>query len=140
MFDKYGPQTKYIKRLLDEVYSLNQDQITDLQKSVTHSTNRAAEGIAWRAAISVSHHPAGDAIGETVSASSNNAWDAAAQVTESACKNIDQDATSAIRGVSSALAVRDRIGGKFTQEHYDVLTKPWRKIVGSIHPDDKNLI
>ena len=34
-----------------------------------------------------------------------------------------------------ALVVRDLI----TQEHYDALTRPWRTVVGPLHPDDPDL-
>lgn len=41
------------------------------------------------------------------------------------------------RSVVRALVVRDLIGKHgFTQEHYDTLTMPWRKVIGPIHPDD----
>lgn len=54
----------------------------------------------------------------------------------------------AIRGTSRvaavdaarALVVRDLIGQHgFTQEHYDLLTRPWRTAIGPIHPDDEDL-
>lgn len=35
-----------------------------------------------------------------------------------------------------ALLARDLIGDVFTQEHYEFLTSPWRKAIGSVHPDD----
>jgi hypothetical protein len=38
---------------------------------------------------------------------------------------------------AGALAVRDLIGPHgFTQEHYDLLTGPWRTAIGPVHPDD----
>lgn len=46
----------------------------------------------------------------------------------------------AARDAAWALVVRDLIGrGRFTQEHYDILTGPWRKVVGPIHPDDEDM-
>ena len=42
-------------------------------------------------------------------------------------------------GAVAALLVRDFIGDSFTQSDYDILTTPWRKVVGPIHPDDINL-
>ena len=38
-----------------------------------------------------------------------------------------------------ALAVRDQIGNTFTQSHYDILTTPWRRVIGPIHPDDADI-
>jgi hypothetical protein len=36
------------------------------------------------------------------------------------------------------LVIRHVIGQHgFTQEHYDLLTGPWRKVIGPVHPDDK---
>ena len=41
------------------------------------------------------------------------------------------------RDAAGALVVRDLIGQHgFTQEHYDTLTGPWRKVIGPVHPDD----
>jgi hypothetical protein len=39
-----------------------------------------------------------------------------------------------------ALIVRDLIAPDgFTQEHYDLLTGPWRKVIGKVHPDDAEI-
>lgn len=36
-----------------------------------------------------------------------------------------------------ALVVRDLITpGQFTREHYELLTKPWRTVIGPLHADD----
>ena len=46
-------------------------------------------------------------------------------------------ARDAARDAARGLVVRDIIGQHgFTQAHYDVLTGPWRKVIGPIHPDD----
>jgi len=38
----------------------------------------------------------------------------------------------------AALGVRHLIGvERFTQNHYNTLTMPWRKAIGPIHPDDR---
>lgn len=37
-----------------------------------------------------------------------------------------------------SLALRSR--GKISQNTYDILTRTWRKYIGSIHPDDENLL
>ncbi len=40
-------------------------------------------------------------------------------------------------GAAVALVVRHLIGQHgFTQEHYDLLTGPWRNVIGPVHPDD----
>lgn len=41
---------------------------------------------------------------------------------------------------AGALSVRDLISEDgFTQEHYDILTGPWRKAIGPLHADDAPL-
>jgi hypothetical protein len=47
-------------------------------------------------------------------------------------------AWDAARDAARAAVVCDLIGQHgFTQEHYDTLTGPWRKVIGPIHPDDE---
>ena len=49
-------------------------------------------------------------------------------------------AWGAVRGAARALVVRDLIGEHgFTQDHYDLLTGPWRRVIGPVHPDDAPL-
>ena len=41
------------------------------------------------------------------------------------------------RDAAVAVVVRDLIGQHgLTQDHYDTLTRPWRTVIGPIHPDD----
>lgn len=44
----------------------------------------------------------------------------------------------AARNAVRALALRHEVrpGGPFTQEHYELLTAPWRAVIGPVHPDD----
>lgn len=45
-----------------------------------------------------------------------------------------------VRDAMLALISRHLIAPKgFTQAHYDLLTGPWRKTVGKVHPDDAPL-
>lgn len=45
-----------------------------------------------------------------------------------------------MRAAAGALVVRDFIGQHgLTQHHYDLLTAPWRKVIGPVHPDDAPL-
>ncbi|MCC6232831.1 MAG: hypothetical protein IT580_09325, partial [Verrucomicrobiales bacterium] len=84
----------------------------------------AATNAAWHA-----WHAAWDAAWHAGHAATNAAWHAWHAAWHAAC----DAATEAAR----ALAVRHLIGhGRFTQEHYDELTMPWRKAIGRIHPDD----
>lgn len=44
---------------------------------------------------------------------------------------------TSVRFAAIGAATRGLIGqGRYTQAHYDLLTGPWRKTVGPIHPDD----
>ena len=46
-------------------------------------------------------------------------------------------ARAAAWAAASALVVRDLIGQHgLTQDHYAILTRPWRTVIGPIHPDD----
>lgn len=47
--------------------------------------------------------------------------------------------TTGTRRPPLALLARHLIGDVFTQEHYDLLTGPWRRNIGPIHPDDEVL-
>ena len=66
------------------------------------------------------------------------AWDAARDAAWDAARVAAWDAARvAARDAARALVVRDLIGQHgFTQEHYDTLTGPWRKVIGPVHPDD----
>lgn len=55
------------------------------------------------------------------------AWDAAQYAAQCAALH-----------AAFALSVRDFIGQHyFTQEHYNMLTRPWAAIIGPVHPDDR---
>lgn len=48
------------------------------------------------------------------------------------------NAQDAVRAAARGLVIRDLIGQRgFTQQHYDLLTQPWSKVIGPVHPDDK---
>ncbi|MBE3133852.1 MAG: hypothetical protein IMZ55_10275, partial [Acidobacteria bacterium] len=55
-------------------------------------------------------------------------WDAARGATWDAARG-------ATWGAARALLVRDLI----TPAQYDKLTRPWRTVIGKIHPDDPDL-
>ena len=71
----------------------------------------------------------------------NAAWDAA----WGAARGVARDAAwgaawDAARDAARAIVVRDLIGTNgFTQDHYDTLTGPWRRVIGPVHPDDAPL-
>ena len=109
----YGPQHEQVVAMIERTRVLTAEEVTALGVAWY-----AAWGAAWGAARGVARDAAWDA---AWGADRRAAWDA---VGDAAC----------------ALVVRDLIGQYgFTQEQYDLLTGPWRTVIGPIHPDDKDL-
>jgi len=104
--DTFGPQWKHIVALVRRAAILTKDETRQLLA-------------AW------------DAAGVT-------AWVTACVAAEVAARDTARRVTwDAARDAALALSVRDLIGQSgFTQEHYDLLTGPWRSVIGSVHPDD----
>ena len=122
----YGPQTLQIEALISVIGSLDADQVEALNAS--RAARDTAFISAWAALDTIWDAPRDAASDATVDASSD-AWDAASDTT-----------WAVLWDTVLALVVHDLIGGdKFTQNHYDVLTTPWRTIIGPIHPDDIDL-
>lgn len=66
-----------------------------------------------------------------------SAWDSARDSALDIARDIARESAW---GGAWALVVRDLISEDgFTQEHYDVLTRPWRQVIGPVHPDDAPL-
>lgn len=112
-----GPQGEHVAALIERAGHLGHQDIKAL---------RAARGAAWDTAMDTAVDAARVA---AVDAAGGAAGDAAGDA-----------ARFVAWGAARGLVVRDLIGQhKFTQKHYDVLTRPWRTIIGPIHPDDENL-
>ena len=75
------------------------------------------------------------------SAAASDAWDAARDAARDAWDARGAAwaaARDAAWAAALALSVRDLIGKHgFKQEHYDLLTGPWRSVIGPVHPDDE---
>ncbi len=129
MTGKYGPQTPQIEALLARIKTLPQGAIRELAALRNMAADRAAAWDAtWNAAWDTTRAAAWDA--DAVWAA---VWDTTRAVTGNAARGALWDA-------AVALVVRDLIGQHgFTQEHYDTLTGPWRKVVGKLHPDDEEV-
>jgi hypothetical protein len=123
---KYGPQTEAIEALLERVEAATEDEIGRLHAftgrvctndyTVTWYTARhSGRGSEWDTVV--------DACSDLIiRVAKGPAWYGALRIAQ----------YSAL-----GLAVRDLIGSYgFTQEHYDDLTGPWRKVVGKVHPND----
>ena len=107
----------------------------------------AARGAAWTAAAGNAWDAAWDAARDAVVDAARDAAAAAARAAaQVAARAVAGDAAGAAARYAArdaawdaawALAVRDLIGQDgFTQQHYDLLTKLWRTVIGPVHPDD----
>jgi hypothetical protein len=122
--ETYGPQGEYVAALIERAQSLTKAEARNL-------------GEAWLA-------------------ESQEVWNAAREAAWSAAYDDDARRTAAhdarvdawnffgpagadpVAVAAETLSVRDLIGyGDFTWDDYDVLTGPWRRAIGPIHPDDE---
>jgi hypothetical protein len=114
----FGPQGMQVVALIDRSQSLTASEAIALAAAhgATWDAARAAlgagRGATWDAAR-------GAARGAARDAARGDAWDA-------------RGAAWDARDPAAALVVRDLI----TTEEYDTLTRPWRQVIGRIHPDD----
>ena len=121
LIDTFGPQALEIVAQIRAMYGLKAEQ-WDRLAAPWNAAHGAARDAAWSAAHGAARVAAQDA-----------AWSAA----RSAARNAAQVAAW---NAAAALSTRDLIGQHgYTQAHYDLLTGPWRKVVGKIHPDDEDL-
>lgn len=73
--------------------------------------------------------------GETV-ARLHDEWAAGAAARAAARAAVGAAVGDAVRALAARHLIRQH---GFTQAHYDILTGPWRRVVGPIHPDDVDL-
>jgi hypothetical protein len=110
------------------------EQVVALVRRAAVLTADEAERLAaaWTAALEVGGYAARDAARPAVWYTARRnaryaAWTTALEV-----------GGYAARDAAEALVVRDLIGRRgFTQAHYDLLTGPWAKVIGPVHPDDR---
>ena len=136
--DTFGPQWEQIVALVRRTAVLTAEEADRLY---------TARGSAWDAAWDAARGAAWDAArGAARDAEWDAAWGAARGAAWDAARDAEWDAArGAARGAAwdaaGALAIRPLIGQYgFTQEHYDILTGPWRKVIGPIHPDDAEMM
>ena len=119
--DVFGPQWAQVCAVV-----LRAARLTPAEAKALYAARGAAWGAARDAAWGVARGAARDAAWGA-------AWDAARDAAWDAARDAAWDAAWAI-------VVRDLIGTNgFTQDHYDTLTGPWRKVIGPVHPDDAPL-
>ena len=114
-----GPQGQYVAALLAHVWS---PEVYELRRPAAWY---AARNAAWGAARAAARVAAWYA-------ARTGAW----AVTRTAARDVVWDAAyGAAWDAAGALTVRDLL----STEHYDILTRAWREVVGPIHPDDPDL-
>ena len=117
--EAFGPQGVEVAALIDRATRLTAEEARALD---------AARGAARGAARDAAR---GAALDAALDADRGAAWDAAWGAAWDAALDAAWDA--------GALMLRDLIGTAYTQEHYDIITGPWRKTIGPIHPDDEEM-
>lgn len=120
----FGPMGEHVVRLIERVSTLTCGEACSLG-----ATGYATWDATWSAAR------------DAACAARYAAWYAAGYAARAAARYAARYAArDAAWDAAASLAVRDLIGSHgFTQEHYDALTGPWRKVIGPIHPDDEDL-
>ena len=116
---KYGPQTYQIEKLILKIKSLTPEQVKELDVARSAALEAALDA-AWEAALYATRSAARSA---DLDAAWYDAWYTARVA-------VWGDAWYAAEYAIMALVVCDLIGDEFAQEHYDLLTKPWRDVVG----------
>ena len=124
---RYGPQ---VEALLVAIERLTTDQQSALYKA-RDETRMSIWYAAWNNLYgAMEHKVALDEARREVAATARHAL-----------RHIHRlECDVAVLDTLWALIARDQIGDEFTQEDYDLLTTPWRTTIGSIHPDDANLL
>jgi len=136
--DTFGPQWEHIVALVRRVAVLTTDEINRLAAARAAARDAAGDA-AWVAAGAAARVAARDAAGAAAGAAAwDAAWEAAGVAAGVAARDAARAAARDAAGAAAwALAVRDLIGQDgFTQQHYDLLTKLWRTVIGPVHPDD----
>jgi hypothetical protein len=119
--DTFGPQWKHIVALVRRAAALTGGEAEQLlaARDAVWVAAIDARGAVWVAAMDTAGYAARAAV-----------WYAAWDAVWCAAGYASSDA-------AWALAARDLIGQHgFTQDHYDLLTGPWRSVIGPVHPDD----
>ena len=124
----FGPQGTHVVALIDRARHLTPGEASALNAPSYAARDAARDAVVTAAGASARRY---DALTVAWDAMLDAAWDAA----------WDDDAWDATWGTSwggvldaaRALIVRDLI----TTEDYDTLTRPWREVIGPIHPEDE---
>jgi len=132
----FGPQWEPIVALVRRAALITYEEIPFL---ISPDDARAAWSVAQDAAWYAGRV---DAQNAAQNAARNAAHNAARAAYQDKLTSVRRDAAYAVWDAAPcraarALAVRDRIGlHGFEQAHYDLLTGPWARVIGPVHPDD----
>ena len=131
---KYGPQTAEVEALFERARTLTDTEVRVLVEAWSEALV-AAWDAAWDAAWSEALVAAWDAVWDAARSEALVAvWDAVWDAARGTARDAVWDA-------ALALVARDLIAPDgFTQEQYDLLTGPWRRVIGAVHPDDATVL
>ena len=122
----FGPQGEQVVTLIERCLTLSAAEVDRLA---------AAWGAAWDTWGAARGAMSGAARGATWDTTWGATWD----TTWNAARGASWDASwNAARDAAVALLCRDLIGQApgWDQDAYNLLTGPWRDVIGPIHPDD----
>jgi hypothetical protein len=122
------PDQSPIEALIERAGKLTLGELTALA-ATWHASDATLD--AWAAARAALGDAWDDAMDATCAAARDAAW-AAGDARASRAAWDARAAGDAAGDAAFALALR----GKLAQKHYDVLTGPWARVIGRVHPDD----
>jgi len=137
----FGPSWQTVVSLVHRAATLTSGQCTVLSSAGAKLMAPANESVLYAHRHGLA---ARKAAREATWSAIANRWPAVSEYTPSAAHLITlkavRSAWPAVRNTVDAVESRHLIGQyKFTQEHYDTLTRPWRSVVGPLHPGDTKL-
>ena len=139
--DALGPQGAVVAALIERAGRLSVDEAKRLDAAwdaAWTAARDAAWGAAWTAAREAAWTAAWEAAREAAreaawEAAIDSAWDAAWGAARTAAWEAARTAAREAARTALGLIARDLI----SRDHYDMLTLPWRSVVGPIHADDE---
>ena len=125
----FGPQGEQAAALIERCRTLSAVEVDRLAAAWEASWDAADRDVTWVAALIAARAAAWEAAWDAI-------WDAIW-----AARSTARRATRAAGDAAAALLCRDLIGQApaWDQASYDLLTGPWRDVIGPIHPDDGDI-
>ena len=123
----FGPQGVHVAALIERARHITPGEVSALDAARYDALDdawAAAWGAAWTSALDTE-------LGDELDGPWDIAWDAMT----AAWATAGDYALAAALDATCALVVRDLI----PTDHYDTITRPWREVIGPIHPDDPEI-